>query len=251
MLTVSVPTFNTPPELLERALRSILASPQVDRVVVVNDGGRTPETPADSRIVVYSLSANRGRYFCDAIVTRAVNGWWSPHDADDWSHPRRWDGYRDHPATLAGHVRHRRNRRTTHLPDPAPLGPTFTHAGHWCAGVYHTERIARAGGVLPQFAVGFDTLFLLMVRLTGQLHASTQVAYHYMLRHGSLTSSPHTGRRSQLRAVQAGVLRELYDAAWESQRNGDDPAEPLRASIPPNLDAEVDVHTDRLVALLC
>jgi hypothetical protein len=251
MLTVSIPTHNTPPDLLERAVRSVLASPEVGRLVVVNDAGATPMLPADSRVVLYRMPANRGRYFCDAAVTQAINGWWSPHDADDWSEPGRWRHYNRAQASIAGHVQHRADRHTAHPVGVRRVGSEFLHVAHWCAGVYHTDRVAAAGGILPQFRVGFDTLFLLMVRLTGPVRIDPQTAYHYDRRHGTLTSCRETGWRSPFRAAQAEQLRRLYQAAWNARRDLLDPAGPLRQSVPDRLRFELADHADRLKAALC
>lgn len=251
MLTVSIPTYNTPDDLLDRAVRSVLASADVDRLVVVNDGGRAPRVPSDGRVVLHTLPTNRGRYFCDAVVTRTVDGWWSPHDADDWSEPDRWDGYDKQPASVGSHIRHRRGQLTGRQAQPQPVSDTFVDIGHWCAGVYHASRIVAAGGILPQFRVGFDTLFLLMVRLTGPVHYDGRYVYHYDRRTGSLTSDRQTGRRSAFRAAQATQLRHIYQQAWADHTAGADPAVRVLQSIPADVADDLDSHVAELEAAAC
>lgn len=90
---VSIPTYNTRPHLLQRAITSLLNQSATDiRVVVIFDGEPVlAGMPEDKRLVSLALASNMGRYFCDSVVHHALEGekeaFWKPHDADDWSEP--------------------------------------------------------------------------------------------------------------------------------------------------------------------
>jgi glycosyltransferase involved in cell wall biosynthesis len=68
---VSIPYWRTP-ELVEKAVRSVLKQTHRDLVcVVVGDGDEPPLSKVrDSRLVVHSYSTNRGAYF--ALPARVV-----------------------------------------------------------------------------------------------------------------------------------------------------------------------------------
>ena len=257
-LVVSVPTFNTPEELLRRALDGLLAQTLEDlAVVVVNDGGTPlPSLPRDDRLVVHELPDNRGRYFADAVVTRALTSrpdvFWSPHDADDWSEPERFEKLL--PAAVDGAVvapywRHQPGRvpKVQRPRVEAIASPTgrFVHLVHWCAGAYTVERVERAGGLHPGLRIGFDTLHTLMVVMTGPVAVHDEPAWHWHRRRtGSLTSEPATRVGSRARDRTRLHLRRLYERAW--QRRHDDPGTTIRDDVTTELADEVDAHAARL-----
>lgn len=253
-----MPTRDTPAELLRRAVDGVLAQTLEDlALVVVNDGGATPRgLPRDDRLVLYELPESHGRYFADAVVTRALTSrpgtFWSPHDADDWSEPERFekllpaavDG-----AALAPYWRHQPDRepRVHQLRVEAIASPTgrFTHLGHWCAGTHTVERVERAGGIHPGFRIGFDTLHTLMVALTGPLAVHDEPAWHWYRRTtGSLTSDPRTRLGSIHREAVRRQLRALYQRAW--QRRHARPGDVVRDDASRALRAAVEEHADRL-----
>lgn len=259
MITISIPTFRTPPDLLDRAVRSALAQTGVQvRVVVVNDGGGPlDKLPDDDRLIVYDLPNNRGRYFADAVVTRAIadrpDDWWAVLDADDWIAPGHLaqivpaaiDG-----AVVSTYVRHQIGRPalTTH-PSPRitkpPYRHAFTHLAHWCSGAWTVERVHRAGGIHPGFRVGFDTLYVLMVRLTGDVGVSRVPGYNWCRRdEGSLTTAQETRFGSAHRSRAKAQLVEIYRDAYRSRDTG--PGDRLRAQIPYELRKEVERHALKL-----
>lgn len=257
-LVVSVPTFNTPDELLHRAVTGVLAQTLEDlAVVVVNDGGPPLRgLPSDPRLVVYELPDNRGRYFADAVVTRALTRrpgvFWTPHDADDWSEPERFekllpaavDG-----AVLAPYWRHQPGRDVDlqHPRYVAVARPTgrFTHLGHWCAGAYTIERLARAGWIDPGFRIGFDTLHTLMIALTGPVAIHGEAAWHWHRRAaGSLTSDPRTRLGSSHRDRVRRQLSALYGRAWDRRHTR--PGSAIVEHVPRQLADEVGEHAVRL-----
>lgn len=257
-LVVSVPTFNTPDELLHRALDGLLTQTLDDlAVVVVNDGGRPLRgLPSDPRLVAYELPENRGRYFADAVVTRALSSrpgtFWSPHDADDWSEPERFEKLLPSAvdgAVLAPYWRHQPGREpSVHQPRVDAIArPTgrFTHLVHWCTGAYTIERLKRAGGLHPGFRIGFDTLHTLMIALTGSTAVHAEATWHWHRRMtGSLTSDPRTRLGSIHRDQVRRQLKMLYQTAWE--RRHARPGAVITQHVPSALADEVDKHATRL-----
>lgn len=256
-LVVSMPTFRTPRDLLDRAVRSVLDQTYEDLLlVVVNDGGeRLSGMPSDSRLMVWDMDRNRGRYFADAVVTRALSSrldWlWSVHDADDWSEPERFDRLLPHAedgAVISPYWRHQRGK--TWVQEPARdrvRKPTegFVHIAHWVSGAYTVERVERAGGVHPGFRIGFDTLFVRMLVLTGPVGIAEDKGYHWCRRtSGSLTSSPETRFGSQRRAAAKQRLVRLDREAWD--RRHEDPGSVIRESVKPEIGEQVEVEAGRL-----
>lgn len=257
MLTVSVPTRDTEPELLLRCVNSILASVGVDlRVIVVNDGGEPIDLPNDDRIVRYDLADNMGRYFCDSVVVEALrrrkDEYWTTLDSDDYVEP-------DHYARLIAHAsdgvavspywRHNPSkpaalqRPLAHRFGNPPS--SFIHLFHWCAGVYRIDRVLLAGGISPQYRVGFDSLFGLMVVLTGHVDVVDEPGYHWCRRPtASLTTHPLTGFGSNLRVRTKRELSSLYLTAKRHTVN--DPGRAIREAVPKELRARVLMHAARL-----
>lgn len=264
MLVVSMPTYRTPRELLDRAIDSVLQQTHRGlRLVVVNDGGEPlRRLPRSKRLVVYTLPRNYGRYFADAVVTRAIAvepDWvWSVHDADDWSERDRYANLLPHMhegAVMSSYWRDRsqRGKRTKILQQPVRdrllnPRPGFTHIGHWVAGLYTSERVQRAGGIHPGFRVGFDTQFVRMVAMTGPINVVDMPQYWWCRRNaGSLTTSPDTRFGSPHRVAAKKRLMALDEKAWNTP---DDPGSVIRDDIDPAVADEVDHHAAMLAARL-
>jgi hypothetical protein len=250
-LTVSMPTYQTPKPLLDRAVASVVAQDVSLRLVVVNDGG--PPVDIDHpRVTVFDLPVNRGRYFADAVVLAACDTeWFAVHDADDWSDPGRYARLmavgRQSGAAVAPHVAHKASGPKVAQPRPVDRPPaTFTHLAHWCSGVYTTTRMRAAGGIHPGFRIGFDTLHTLMMTLTGPVTVDPIPSYHYCRRAGSLSKTPTSNRRSLQRRQAAARLADLYRRALVSG----DPGATIRADIPTELKQAVAVEAERLRGML-
>ena len=259
MITVSIPTYATPPDLLDRAVRSALGQTGVDlRVVVVNDGGPKLDLPTDDRLTVYDLPVNRGRYFADAVVTRAIadrpDDWWAVLDADDWWEPGHLARLLPHAidgAVVSTYIRHEVGRGAMRT-EPSPRiakrpGPRdgFAHLAHWCSGAWTVDRVMRAGGIHPGFRVGYDTQFVLMTWLTGEVGICRVPGYHWCRRsEGSLTTAKETRFGSPHRSRAKAQLVELYRDAhrWRDH----DPGSRLRGSIAYEDRKEVERHALQL-----
>ena len=261
MLTVSMPTYRTPPDLLDRAITSLVEQTYQDvRLVVVNDGGPPLDLPTIWRthpqVTVYELPENHGRYWCDALVLDTVNdGWFAVHDADDWSDPDRFarliEVAEPTGAAVARYWRHQLDGRIT-LAEPALREPDgrLHHLGHWCSGVYSVDRMVKAGGIHPEFRIGFDTLHTLMVQLTGDLAVDDTPGYHWQRRPDSLSTARDTRQGSRFRYRTRLRLEKLYDTAWRASRRGEDPGRVIVDDIPDAVRSEIRRHGDKLFEVI-
>lgn len=225
MLTVSMPTWNTPPELLHRAAASVLASDTELRLVVVDDQSPQPlKLPRDSRLIVHQLARNSGRYFADAVVISALDdGWWAVLDADDRVDPDHYGrilaAANNHGVAFSPYWRHQTGKPDL-LQQPVTrklknLPRGFAHLAHWCSGIYRMDRVQRAGGIHPGFRVGFDTLFVLMVSRGGAVEVIDTPGYHWCRRDGdSLTTASDTRFGSPHRAKAKEQLRRIWARSW-------------------------------------
>lgn len=215
---MSLPTYNTPPDLLRRAVDSILAQDVDLRLVVVNDGGDPPwdHLPDDPRITAVDLPRNVGRYHADATVLAATSSeLWTPHDSDDLSRPGR---YRTQLAALGnapavtcsvkvwltnGTVV-TRHHSTRDAPAKAPSGrrgPRYTST------IFRTDALRRVG-IPTHVRVDADTSLMWRWSRTHRLTPHVrQVLYEVHKRPGSLTTSPETGIGSLLRSEHKRIGR--------------------------------------------
>jgi glycosyltransferase involved in cell wall biosynthesis/predicted O-methyltransferase YrrM len=232
-VTVSVPYFRCR-EYLATAVESLLAQTHRDlTVVVVNDGD--PESPwpllahlDDPRLVRFDLDRNRGRYFADAVVLAATGSpWFAPHDADDWSEPERLATLlrrlrETHAAAVfGGYLEHQAGWRA---PRPVcadlmrePLAAQLTHrAMHF--GLYDVAALRATGGYYAGFRVGFDTLLVNLMQMTGPVAFVDRPLYHRRIRPGSLTSASATGMHSAHRREVKARLARMYAEALPHHR---------------------------------
>ena len=211
MLTVSIPVYNTPPAMVERAVRSVLANDSVSRVVVTGDGQSPGIAPFDERMIVWATRENRGRYFVDDVVSRAcATPLFTVHDADDWSDPGRLD------ACVAADVDVAYTRRVTHMPSGNQVirvpqhHPSSSLDVLWgCMAVYRTDLVR--GLFHPGFRVSWDALLDQMAyRFADTREYVKGFDYHIGRREGSLTQSPDTGLRTDYRRE----VGRLHKGMW-------------------------------------
>jgi len=262
MITVSIPTYRTDPKLLSRSVRSALDQAEDLRVIVVNDGGPPPRSiPRDDRVILFELEENMGRYFCDAIVTEAIadkpEEIWACLDSDDFWTPDHMDQilpFMKEGAVLSPYLRRReqKGRVTTQQPSTRLKGPIpdqYVHLGHWCSGAWTSDRVQKAGGIHPGFKVGFDTLFVAMINLTGPIGVAPSGGYSWcQALEGSLTTAPGTRFGSPLRIEQKRKQAALYHKAYD--RIGEDPGEIIREDQSPLLRALVRAYARDLRRLM-
>jgi hypothetical protein len=248
MLTVSIPVYDTPPDMVRRAVTSVLANDSVSRVIVTGDGQSPGIAPTDDRVLVWATVRNMGRYFVDDVVSRVADTpWFTVHDADDWSDPGRLD------ACVKADVDVAYTRRVTHTlsgkthvrePNHHPYGSLDVLWG--CMAVYRTELVR--GMWHPGFRVSWDAV----LDQTVYLHAVTReyvrgVDYHIGRREGSLTQSPVTGLRTDYRRE----VGRLHAGMWATMRTlgPDDTRDYLSRTTAPNVKQLRDSEVARLKGL--
>lgn len=231
-VTVSIPCFGAA-RYLRRAVESVLAQTHAElRVVVVDDGAAEPPWPAlagidDPRLLRFGLPRNRGRYFADAVVLAATaDPYFAVQDADDWSEPGRIGALlrllrAEHAvAALSSSQQHRpdgdgtrRLRLESYAARLRPLDERFAHrANHH--GLFRTDALRAVGGTFGGFRVGYDTLLVNLLLMTGHVAYTDEPLYHRLIHPASLTNAPETGLRSDTRRRAAQRLAALYAEAY-------------------------------------
>lgn len=249
-VTVSLPYYDCRRYLL-RAVDSILGQTHTNlTLVVVNDGDRRAPWDLlahidDPRLVRYDLGVNRGRYFVDAVILAATpDPYLLIQDADDWSEPGRvatllqsWQ--LSESGQLSGAVSasrlwregSRAGRMLTYPGLRRPLANRFEfRSDHH--GLFSTEALRRIGGNYGGYRIGYDTLLINLLCMTGEVAYVEQPLYNRQVRANSLTTSQATGMRSAKRRQVRGELAEMYAAALKAYRGRQTVAGNGAASLP-------------------
>ena len=229
-VTVGIPYYRCPDGLV-RAVESILAQTHRNlRCIVLNDAD--PESPRellrhidDPRLLLFDFGANRGRYFADAVAVEATcDSYYLIQDADDWSALERCakllsllrDSHAD--AAFSTIMLHDSpidvGRRVSYADRLArPVAPRLSHrVGHH--GLFRVGALRRRGGYYGGLRVGFDTLVVALLELTGSIAYLDEPVYHRLLRSGSLTASPDSGFGSALRLEAHKRIGALYQEVF-------------------------------------
>jgi len=242
-VTVAMP-WHGAPELLERAVRSVLAQTHRDLVlVVVGDGARPPIAFSHDRLVTYTLPENRGPYFAQEVVLEATrHEWYAPHAADDWSEPEHLERLlaHGHSAAVPGVVRWEEG------------GGSFVHEGRYEVGVFRPSRLREIGGFNVGERIGQDTLMLKLLDLTGGMVVDMALppTYHRVRRPGALTTSPETGFGSPARNEMRARNRAIYARAQSLVDDLPALARFRRRAMSPALRVQVAEHAGELRRLI-
>lgn len=237
---VAIPYFGCP-DLVDKAVRSMLAQTDSDiAVLVIGDGEEPPLHVRDSRLDVYTLPENRGPYFAQQVaLTANPHRFYAPHGADDWSDPEHLE-------------------RLVAVGDDVITGAVWFHdrSGHvkiheagYEVGRFRTSRLLALGGHNPAERMGQDTLMVRLLRMTGPLEATHLPTYHRVKRAGSLMSSPETGPGSALRNEMRARNRVVF-AECRRLRSVDAIREYRASLVPARIADEVAYHADRVAARL-
>lgn len=202
-VTVAVPYYGCP-DLVGRAVRSILDQTYRDiHVVVIGDGEEPPlEGITDSRLDVFTMPVNRGAYFALQVALLGVgHRWFAPFGADDYADP-------DHLERLVALYR-------SSKVDAVITGAVFNnagqvHTGPYEVGLFRRRRMLRIGGYNPAERVGQDTLMLRLLKLTGPVVATNHPTYHRVRRPDSLTTAPDTALGSPYRNAVKSRNRSVF-----------------------------------------
>jgi glycosyltransferase involved in cell wall biosynthesis len=247
-----------------RAVASLLSqSYRWVRVIVINDGDADSPWPAlehlrDPRLVRFDLTENRGPYFALAVALLASpDPWFLIQDCDDWSTPDRAerllerlcrDGS-DFAVSAQPMFRERADgsseylaTRWSRLADPCDARlfdihfeptPDFRYrAPHH--GLFRRSSLLAVGGYYGGFRIGFDTLIVNLVLMTGRMSWTSEPCYHRQVRGDSLTSARATSPRSAYARGVSGQLREIYQRCYEhycAYREGRSTRDDLRHTI--------------------
>lgn len=238
---VAIPYYSCP-DLVDKAVRSVLA--QTDRdiaVLVIGDGEEPPLHVRDGRLEVYTLPENRGPYFAQQVALLASpHRWYAPHGADDWSDP-------DHLERLAAVGGDAVITGAVWFHDRA--GHVKVHEAGYEVGRFATSRLLELGGHNPAERMGQDTLMIRLLRLTGGLRATHEPTYHRVKRTRSLMGSKETGPGSVLRNEMRARNRLVFATA-QRLRSVDAIREHRLSLIPSDVADEVAFHADRLAQRL-
>jgi predicted O-methyltransferase YrrM len=203
-ITVSIPYWRSP-GTIRRAVEAVLSQTHNSLTcVVVNDGSDPQELRAalsgihDSRLHLYDLPINRGRYFADAVTLSACNTpWFTVHDADDRARPD-WIATQlrvaertGAQAVFCGHLLHGLHTRTPRSDHPQPFTGAFRHHAHM-AGLWRTSFLRDLGGPRPDFRIGYDSMLTGVAMATGKSAIHREILYERHLQKGSLTKAAST-----------------------------------------------------------
>lgn len=252
LLTVSMPTYNTDPRLLRRAVDSVLAQDYPNlRLVVINDGGGKINLPKDERLFTLNIKENKGRYFCDAVTLLSLEeGFFAVHDSDDWAEPGMYSalmsGARTRGVSLAPYWRHEigKDPYVWHVKDNP--NKKFISIVSWVSAVYSVERMWKAGGIDPTFRVGFDTLHTLLITNSGGYQKLKTPYYHYEKTKNSLTTSEKSGMKTQMRLESKKRIMDLYEKSKIYQRKGGQLRNLIYMSAPREVRQEVEKYAAEL-----
>jgi len=183
---VCVTHYDRTRDLVEKAVRSVLAQTHRDLVcVVVGDGDEPPLDINDDRLVVYSYPTNRGAYFAQMVALGASPfEWYAPVAADDWVDPDHVERLVEYGTDMAcGAVWYHNGPHK-----PKVLRKLYE------VGMYRTERMMAVGGYNSNERLGQDSLTLKVMRIVAPMEATTHPTYHRGQRAGSLCTDPLTKR---------------------------------------------------------
>jgi glycosyltransferase involved in cell wall biosynthesis len=234
-VTACIPHYRCRP-YIARAVESLLAQTHRDlTVVVVNDGDPDPPWPElahidDPRLVRYSLLANRGCFFAEAVVHNATSApYFLIQDADDWSAPYRIECLLNRldldrsefaasaqPQCVAHDGRYEILNVLWRNVKPR-LTATFEHiCSH--VGLFRTQSLREIGGYYAGFRVGYDAVLPSLMLMTGRISHVSLPLYYRLKRPESLTYSPQTGIGSSYNKTSMQHIAALYQECFGHYR---------------------------------
>jgi len=99
------------------------------------------------------------------------------------------------------------------------LGPDYYHgmglplrSSH--IGLFRTQALRDIGGYYSGFRIGYDTLIVHLLLMTGRLSYLDEPLYHRTRRGDSLSHSPFTGMASPTRRQVTEQLASIYGTAF-------------------------------------
>ncbi|MFZ2544938.1 MAG: glycosyltransferase [Candidatus Saccharimonadales bacterium] len=233
-MLVVIPHYNRA-DTIKRAVDSILSQTYENfELLVVDDASEQSVGDSlgqDSRVKYFELRKNMGRYFIDAVASRAnPYKYYMPHDSDDESTPDRFykliskieETDADAVFNLERKIEldgtdHTISADRFHLPTSTNM-PHRTHH----SGVYKTDSLLDSGGYHPGYRVSYDTFLLNAMKLTKNLDIVEEPLYIRHRTEESLTISPTTGAKSLYRQRVTNDLHQLYLSCLDSPEHTKD-----------------------------
>lgn len=229
-LLVVVPYHNRQ-ETIQRTTDSILSQTFDNlQLLIIDDASDVPAREVvdpDPRIRFFDLRRNCGRYFIDAVASRAnPYTYYSPHDSDDVSVPERLAILKARmdcgDLDAVYNLEHRVNLDGTERTIPAETfhAPVerermVSRAPH--TALYRNEVLRSTGGYHPGYRVGYDTLLTNVLKMVARTDIVEEPLYIRHKMEDSLTESPDTGLKSPYRARVRGRLACLYRQCFDNQ----------------------------------
>lgn len=227
-LLVVVPYYNRQ-DTIKRAATSILSQTCDNlQLLIIDDASDVPARDVvdpDPQIRFFEMRRNCGRYFIDAVASRANPYlYYMPHDSDDESVPERVEVLKDKmycgDLDAVFNMEHRLNLDGTERTMPA--GPFYVpidreklvHRAHHSA-LYRNEVLLRTGGYHPGFRVSYDTFMVNMLKMVARTDIVEEPLYVRHRMEDSLTVSPETGLKSPYRARVRTRLASLFRQCFD------------------------------------
>lgn len=220
LVTVAMPSWNTPPEMLLEAVASVLAQDVPLRLVVVNDASPTwtDLDITDPRLVTFTLAENRGCYYAESLVlAAATTPWWTVHASDDWSDPERFarllEAAGDRLAVTGPTIYHRADRDDFDPVKPRPLGhgvigTISRHPAH----LYRVDAL-REVGIPSDLRGSADTAVVSLFWHRHEVAVVDEAMYHVRKWDGSLTAASATALGTEWRRKQRKERKKRFYAA--------------------------------------
>lgn len=227
---VTIPTFNTPPDMLRRSVLSVLAQTHEDLVLyVMNDGGDIDmmydaiNDVDDPRHVVVDSEQNRGRYASDHDAVASISAigpgqLWAPLDSDDWAEPT-WlemlvnmmERSDTADVVFCDHLIHRRGRRTPAIERVKVWDGTDRLAWHaHLSGLWSVDFVTEWHLTNPGWRIAWDTIMTSAPWVVGTVRVVPVPLVNRTIRPGSLTTATVTRFGSSAR----NEARKRCEQVW-------------------------------------
>lgn len=235
-VTVTINTWKCPPDLLLRAVHSILDQTYENLTLLVlsdadPDVHGVLEKIWDPRLFIHEFPVNQGPMFGHDVALRCADTpFFAVQDADDWSEPQRLSeqiqALCEHEADFAMSgvlISGEGGKNRTLWPNPTNRAPYPFLGSH--IGVHRTSTLLSVGGYWWGLRYSGDAMVPLLIRHHGRIAALRKVLYHYCRRPESNTMAPATKLGSPRRLLDRNACRSLY-----SQLVDFPPDEPARTA---------------------
>lgn len=214
-IAISMPTFNTPRELLVKAVESVLNQTHKDLLLYVCNDSQDPECWIhlkdinDDRLIKVQMPDNNGPYYChDWVIKNCECKWFSPVDSDDYLSNNRFEilsqYMNDYDVILGGYTAVKGDKHTQCIirdtPYSNPTEPNLKFLGvSWAGGIWSTKWLYSVGDINGSFICGYDSALQSLAIKYSNMKVVEDYGYYYVWHKNSLTHSRTTGFQSNYR----------------------------------------------------